>query len=82
MSIAALAPARLKFEPDGIDFPYYADNPQPVSGAGRLLVLTWAYVWTKTSGVAPGRTSSTIGRFLDRQSFSHRLLLRPETAFL
>ena len=39
MNIETVESSRLKFEPNGADFPYYADNPPAVSSAGWLLVL-------------------------------------------
>lgn len=44
MDIATEKPSRLKFEPGGADFPYYADNPPAISGAGWLLVLAGTMV--------------------------------------
>lgn len=44
MSIAALDPVRLKFEPGGADFPYYADSPPTISGTGWLFVLAGTMV--------------------------------------
>jgi uncharacterized protein len=39
MSEATTAPAHLVLERKGDDFPYYADNPPTISGAGWLMVL-------------------------------------------
>jgi uncharacterized protein len=39
MNIAPVESTRLKFEPSGADFPYYADKPPTISSAGWLLVL-------------------------------------------
>jgi membrane protease YdiL (CAAX protease family) len=39
MSSESVASVRLMVEPKGADFPYYADDPPTISGAGWLLVL-------------------------------------------
>jgi len=44
MDTATEKSSRLKFEPVGADFPYYADNPPTVSGVGWVLVLAGTMV--------------------------------------
>jgi membrane protease YdiL (CAAX protease family) len=42
MSSTGIPSPRLPLEPQGADFPYYADNPPTISNAGWLLVLAGA----------------------------------------